>query len=139
MAASLSNIKMHANTGHLFSWLHTCAAFGVHRRNILALLLCLSNYYLVRLRHSRYEVFLKRLELSDDPAAREYLRFTNAQILNSGHGGLHSMITGLRQSLGQYEMWAAKEEAVAADPIAHQRFLQARAGMQKVALFCFST
>lgn len=84
-------------------------------------------------------MFLKRLELSDDPAAREYLRFTNAQILNSGHGGLHSMITGLRQSLGQYEMWAAKEEAVAADPIAHQRFLQARAGMQKVALFCFST
>lgn len=33
---------------------------------------------------SRYEVFIKRLELSQDPAAKEYLRGTNAQMLNAG-------------------------------------------------------
>lgn len=29
----------------------------------------------------RYEIFIKRLELSQDPAAKEYLRTTNAQML----------------------------------------------------------
>ena len=33
---------------------------------------------------SSYEVFIKRLELSQDPAAKEYLRGTNAQMLNAG-------------------------------------------------------
>lgn len=28
----------------------------------------------------RYRIFMKRLELSDDPNAREYLRATNAQV-----------------------------------------------------------
>jgi hypothetical protein len=32
----------------------------------------------------RYRVFMKRLELSDDPAAREYLRAINAQMLEGG-------------------------------------------------------
>jgi hypothetical protein len=32
----------------------------------------------------RYKIFMKRLELSDDPAAREYLRATNAQMLEGG-------------------------------------------------------
>jgi hypothetical protein len=32
----------------------------------------------------RYEVFMKRLELSGDEFAREYLRYTNAQMLNGG-------------------------------------------------------
>jgi hypothetical protein len=32
----------------------------------------------------RYAVFIKRLELSQDPAAREYLRSMNAQMLNGG-------------------------------------------------------
>jgi hypothetical protein len=32
----------------------------------------------------RYEIFMKRLELSDDPAAKEFLRVTNAQMLNGG-------------------------------------------------------
>ena len=35
----------------------------------------------------RYEIFIKRLELSTDPAAREYLRATNAQMLEGGAGG----------------------------------------------------
>ena len=33
---------------------------------------------------SRYEIFIKRLELSQDPAAKEYLRSTNAQMLEGG-------------------------------------------------------
>jgi hypothetical protein len=32
----------------------------------------------------RYEIFVKRLELSDDPAAKEFLRTVNAQMLNGG-------------------------------------------------------
>lgn len=32
----------------------------------------------------RYRIFIKRLELADDPAAREYLRATNAQMLEGG-------------------------------------------------------
>lgn len=32
----------------------------------------------------RYKIFIKRLELSDDPAAREYLRATNAKMLEGG-------------------------------------------------------
>jgi hypothetical protein len=32
----------------------------------------------------RYRIFMKRLELSDDPAAREYLRAINAQMLEGG-------------------------------------------------------
>lgn len=32
----------------------------------------------------RYQIFMKRLELSDDPAAKEYLRATNAQMLEGG-------------------------------------------------------
>ena len=32
----------------------------------------------------RYALFIKRLELSEDPAAREYLRSMNAQMLNGG-------------------------------------------------------
>jgi hypothetical protein len=30
------------------------------------------------------QLFMKRLELCDDPAAREYLRYTNAQMLEGG-------------------------------------------------------
>ncbi|KIZ04473.1 hypothetical protein MNEG_3486 [Monoraphidium neglectum] len=30
------------------------------------------------------KIFMKRLELSDDPAAREYLRATNAKMLEGG-------------------------------------------------------
>jgi hypothetical protein len=34
----------------------------------------------------RYQLFMKRLELAgaDDPAAAEYLRYTNAQMLEGG-------------------------------------------------------
>lgn len=32
----------------------------------------------------RVQLFMKRLELCDDPAAQEYLRYTNAQMLNGG-------------------------------------------------------
>jgi hypothetical protein len=32
----------------------------------------------------RYRVFLKRLELAEDPASREFLRFMQAQMLNGG-------------------------------------------------------
>ena len=39
--------------------------------------------YLDKMREAsgRYRIFIKRLELSGDPAAREYLRATNAQML----------------------------------------------------------
>ena len=33
---------------------------------------------------SRYRIFIKRLELCEDPAAKEYLRYTNAQMLEGG-------------------------------------------------------
>lgn len=32
----------------------------------------------------RVQIFMKRLELCDDPAAQEYLRYTNAQMLEGG-------------------------------------------------------
>ncbi len=32
----------------------------------------------------RFEIFIKRLELSQDPAAREYLRYNSAQMLEGG-------------------------------------------------------
>ena len=45
----------------------------------------------------RYEVFLKRLELSSDPGAREYLRSTNAQMLEAGGDwGGEQQVWGLR-------------------------------------------
>ncbi len=40
----------------------------------------------LRAASERYQLWIKRLELSDDPAAKEYLRFTNAQMLNGGAG-----------------------------------------------------
>jgi hypothetical protein len=42
--------------------------------------------YLAKMREAsgRYRIFIKRLELSGDPAAREYLRATNAQMLEGG-------------------------------------------------------
>lgn len=76
----------------------------------------------------RYEIFIKRLELSDDPAAKEYLRYTNAQMLNGGFT-MQAMFTGLKQSLQQYETWTQQEERAAADPQAHQRFKQVRSGL----------
>jgi hypothetical protein len=57
----------------------------------------------------RYEVFVKRLELSEEPAAKEFLRATNAQMLNGGVGWrmlrgcfevlLHSMLRAGRTAL----------------------------------------
>lgn len=47
---------------------------------------CFGGLYCLQMRTAseRYELFIKRLELSDDPRAREYLRATNAQMLNGG-------------------------------------------------------
>jgi hypothetical protein len=41
----------------------------------------------------RYEIFIKRLELSSDPQAKEYLRATNAQMLE---GGKHQMFVNTK-------------------------------------------
>ncbi|GFR44845.1 hypothetical protein Agub_g6188, partial [Astrephomene gubernaculifera] len=71
----------------------------------------------------RYEVFIKRLELSQDPAAREYLRSTNAQMLEGGFT-LNQMFVGLKQSLDDYRRWVEQEERVSSDPVAHQQFLK---------------
>ncbi|GIL50734.1 hypothetical protein Vafri_6885 [Volvox africanus] len=72
---------------------------------------------------SRYEIFIKRLELSQDPAAKEFLRFTTAQMLE---GGLtySQMFMGLKQSVEQYRQWVEQEERVSNNPVAHQQFLQ---------------
>jgi hypothetical protein len=32
----------------------------------------------------RYQIFIKRLELCEDPAAKEFLRYQNAQMLEGG-------------------------------------------------------
>ncbi|KXZ45660.1 hypothetical protein GPECTOR_52g59 [Gonium pectorale] len=72
---------------------------------------------------NRYEIFIKRLELSQDPAAKEYLRTTNAQMLEGGFT-LPQMFMGLKQSLTEYRRWVEQEERVANDPVAHQQFLQ---------------
>ncbi|KAG2496004.1 hypothetical protein HYH03_005926 [Edaphochlamys debaryana] len=72
---------------------------------------------------SRYEIFIKRLELSQDPAAKEYLRSTNAQMLEGGFT-LQQMFMGLKESLGEYRKWVEQEEKVSGDPIAHQQFLE---------------
>jgi len=71
----------------------------------------------------RYEVFVKRLELSSDPGAAEYLRATNAQMLEGGFT-LPQMFQGLKQGLDEYRKWIAAEEQVIADPIKHQQFLK---------------
>ncbi|KAG1659899.1 hypothetical protein FOA52_006605 [Chlamydomonas sp. UWO 241] len=71
----------------------------------------------------RYEVFIKRLELSQDPGAREYLRHTNAQMLEGGFT-LPAMFSGLKQSLGEYRKWVDLEEKASVDPAAHQAFLK---------------
>eukprot|EP00197_Chlamydomonas_leiostraca_P002988 CAMPEP_0202867382 /NCGR_PEP_ID=MMETSP1391-20130828/9315_1 /ASSEMBLY_ACC=CAM_ASM_000867 /TAXON_ID=1034604 /ORGANISM="Chlamydomonas leiostraca, Strain SAG 11-49" /LENGTH=283 /DNA_ID=CAMNT_0049547425 /DNA_START=91 /DNA_END=942 /DNA_ORIENTATION=+ len=88
----------------------------------------------------RYELFIKRLELSDDPAAREYLRSTNAQMLNGGFT-LKAMFDGLKGSLQQYEQWVEQEErAVAAGPEVHAQFLKAFKGVwQQTALGAIDT
>ncbi|EFJ45144.1 hypothetical protein VOLCADRAFT_106101 [Volvox carteri f. nagariensis] len=72
---------------------------------------------------SRYEVFIKRLELSQDPAAREFLRFTTAQMLEGGFT-YSQMFSGLKQSLQMYRQWVEHEERVSSDPVEHQKFLQ---------------
>ncbi|KAG2435418.1 hypothetical protein HYH02_011919 [Chlamydomonas schloesseri] len=71
----------------------------------------------------RYEVFIKRLELSQDPAAKEYLRTTNAQMLEGGFT-LNQMFAGLKQSVTEYRKWVEQEERVSGDPVAHQEFLK---------------
>ncbi|KAF6264383.1 hypothetical protein COO60DRAFT_1485872 [Scenedesmus sp. NREL 46B-D3] len=70
----------------------------------------------------RYKLFMKRLELCDDPAAREYLRYTNAQMLEGGFT-MQVMFEGLTQSLGQYRTWLEEERRVSSDPAKHQAFL----------------
>lgn len=79
--------------------------------------------YLEKMREScdRYRIFMKRLELSDDPSAREYLRATNAQMLEGGFT-MQAMFQGLEQSLTEYEAIVAKEEALLSDPARHQEF-----------------
>ncbi|GLC69151.1 hypothetical protein PLESTF_000795500 [Pleodorina starrii] len=72
----------------------------------------------------RYEIFIKRLELSGDPASREFLRFNNAQMLESGFT-YNQLFAGLKQSLDYYRKWVAEEERVSSDPVAHQRYLEA--------------
>lgn len=72
---------------------------------------------------NRYEVFIKRLELSQDPAAKEYLRSTNAQMLEGGFT-LSQMFSGLKQSLQEYRRWVEQEERASVDPVAHQEFLK---------------
>jgi hypothetical protein len=37
----------------------------------------------------RLQLFIKRMELSEDPASKEYLRVTNAQMLNGGQSAKH--------------------------------------------------
>lgn len=64
---------------------------------------------------------MKRLELSGDAAARDYLRATNAQMLEGGFT-LPQMFEGLQQSLRQYAAIVAQEEALLADPVKHQEF-----------------
>eukprot|EP00879_Flechtneria_rotunda_P021725 GHRR01022909.1.p1 GENE.GHRR01022909.1~~GHRR01022909.1.p1 ORF type:complete len:149 (+),score=21.33 GHRR01022909.1:1044-1490(+) len=66
---------------------------------------------------------MKRLELCDDPAAKEYLRYTNAQMLEGGFT-LQAMFEGLSKSLEQYRSWLQEEKRVSADPVKHQKFLQ---------------
>ncbi|GBF96739.1 hypothetical protein Rsub_09481 [Raphidocelis subcapitata] len=82
--------------------------------------------YLDKMRASceRYRIFMKRLELSDDPAAREYLRATNAQMLEGGFT-LAAMFQGLEASLSQYEAIVRQEEAIVGDPVRHQVFTRA--------------
>mmetsp|Transcript_36887 Transcript_36887/g.82035 ORF Transcript_36887/g.82035 Transcript_36887/m.82035 type:complete len:274 (+) Transcript_36887:119-940(+) len=77
---------------------------------------------------SRYEVFIKRLELSDDPGAKEYLRITNAQMLEGGFT-LQAMFMGLKQSLDGYRVYVQQEERASADPVTHARFKEAFKGM----------
>ncbi|KIZ04474.1 hypothetical protein MNEG_3487 [Monoraphidium neglectum] len=72
----------------------------------------------------RYKIFIKRLELSDDPAAREYLRATNAQMLEGGFT-MQAMFQGLESSLKQYESIVQQEEAILSDPVRHQEFTRA--------------
>lgn len=71
----------------------------------------------------RYEVFIKRLELADDPNAKAYLTATNAQMLEGGFT-IHQMFMGFRQSLGEYRKWVEQEERASVDPAAHQQFLK---------------
>lgn len=72
----------------------------------------------------RYKLFMKRLELCDDPAAKEYLRYTTAQMMEGGFN-YQVMFEGLRQSLAQYRHWLEEERKVSSDPIKHQEFLAA--------------
>lgn len=71
----------------------------------------------------RYRVFIKRLELSEDAAAKEYLRFTNAQMLEGGFT-MPVMFRGMMDSLAYYRQWVQAEEAASVDPIKHQKFLK---------------
>eukprot|EP00877_Chromochloris_zofingiensis_P007094 jgi/Chrzof1/2638/Cz11g23130.t1 len=71
----------------------------------------------------RYQIFMKRLDLSDDPNAKEFLRYTNAQMLEGGFSW-HTMFEGLNQVLGQYQQWVEQEERASVDPVKHQQFLQ---------------
>lgn len=74
--------------------------------------------------NGRYQIFIKRLELSNDPAAREYLRATNAQMLEGGFT-MQAMFQGLASSLEQYGSIVAQEEALLSDPEKHQEFRRA--------------
>ncbi|GFH16240.1 uncharacterized protein HaLaN_12622 [Haematococcus lacustris] len=74
--------------------------------------------------HERYKIFYNRLLLSDDPAAKEYLRTTDAN-MSSGGISLRRMVEGMASSLEMYTQWVVREEAaVAAGPAAHQQYLQ---------------
>ena len=66
---------------------------------------------------------MKRLELSEDAAARNYLLATNKQMLEGGFT-MAQMFEGLEQSLAQYAAIVRQEEALLADPARHQQFVR---------------
>jgi hypothetical protein len=75
----------------------------------------------------RYRIFTKRLELSKetDPAAAQYLKYTDEQMARGGFR-LGQMFEGLAQSLARYrQIVDAEERAEAAGPAEAARFREA--------------
>lgn len=75
----------------------------------------------------RYKIFMKRLELAKetDPAAAQYLRYTDEQMARGGFS-VGAMFEGLAQSLDRYrQIVDAEERAEAAGPAEAARFRDA--------------